>query len=117
MNNNTSSTGKGSFTDTLKGYVHDAMAKGQEALHKVQGQFSQAGQAHSQTAGNGAQANDAFAEVNQFNANCAANRPGSTGTHTATQPAADDAFAEVNQFNANCAAAGNPGSKSSKGAM
>ncbi|KAF9366871.1 hypothetical protein BGX34_003971 [Mortierella sp. NVP85] len=121
------STGKGSFTDTLKGYVHDAITKGQEALHKVQEQFTQAGQVHSKTAGtistgahDATQANDAFAEVSQFNANCAADRPGSTGAHSATERNTDDAFAEVNQFNANCAAqhpAGSPGFKSSKDAM
>jgi hypothetical protein len=106
MNNNTSSTGNGSFTDTLKGYVH-----------KAQEQFTQAGQAHSKTAGTTSTGQRCVRQVNQFNANCAANRPGSTGAHS---PNTDDAFAEVNQFNANCAArhsAGNPGFKSSKGAM
>ncbi|KAF9580158.1 hypothetical protein BGW38_003307 [Lunasporangiospora selenospora] len=68
-----------SFTDTIKGYVHTAMTKGQEAIHKAQEQISHAThpqknqQTHSQqqqqqqTATTTAVAsnNDAFADVNQ----------------------------------------------------
>ncbi|KAF9916111.1 hypothetical protein BX616_004576 [Lobosporangium transversale] len=148
-NNHPAGSNSGSFTDTIKGYVNTAIAKGQDAIHKAQDQLGHAtGHSHSTThgdsagaghtiqqqhygAGNlgnptytGPQTNDAFAEVNQFNAE--ASRAGQTAqqqnyggnnltnpTHTGSQ--ANDAFAQVNQFNAEASRAGQASQQQSYG--
>ncbi|KAF8939610.1 hypothetical protein BGZ58_009216 [Dissophora ornata] len=76
----------GSVTDTIKGYVHVAMTKGHEALHQAHEKLNQAAahmtssatshepkehqQQSSTTSTHPASqtSNDAFADVNQFNA-------------------------------------------------
>ncbi|KAG0227999.1 hypothetical protein BGX31_006759 [Mortierella sp. GBA43] len=122
MNSNTDSSNKAagpndhaSITDTLKGYFHSAMAMGQEALHKAQEQINHAtGHDQAETKPTAQSNEDAFAEVNQFNAN--AKLPKASENRAAMQ-SNTDAFAEVNQFNADCAdqhPARHPGGKSSK---
>ncbi|GJJ75022.1 hypothetical protein EMPS_07380 [Entomortierella parvispora] len=107
MNNNAhpagSSGADGSLTETLKGYINVAMAKGQEALeqakvlgHKAQEQLNEAvAQAHTQAS---THANDAsgntHAQSSQYNS-------GSTYPGQQTQSTANNAFSDLNQFNNN----------------
>ncbi|KAF9963655.1 hypothetical protein BGZ70_007261 [Mortierella alpina] len=127
----------GSITDTLKGYVGVAMAKGQEALeqakvlgHKAQEQL------------NHAMATDQTHDPNQSHYNQQSQQNSTTmsghlnsgnptsGNHVGGNlhsNANADAFGDVNQFNANAAkpagynaghnAAGNLGSKTSQGGI
>ncbi|KAF9981078.1 hypothetical protein BGZ75_007669 [Mortierella antarctica] len=119
----------GSLTDTLKGYVGVAMAKGQEALeqakvlgHKAQEQL------------NHAMATEQTQDPNQSHYNQQSQQNSSTlsghlnsGNPNFHSNANPDAFGDVNQFNANAAkpvgnnaghnAAGNLDSKTSQGGI
>ncbi|KAF9927157.1 hypothetical protein BGZ67_007659 [Mortierella alpina] len=114
----------GSLTDTLKGYVGVAMAKGQEALeqakvlgHKAQEQL------------NHAMATEQTQDPNQSHYNQQSQQNSSTlsGHLNSGNPNFHNAFGDVNQFNANAAkpvgnnaghnAAGNLDSKTSQGGI
>ncbi|KAG9326452.1 hypothetical protein KVV02_001631 [Mortierella alpina] len=122
----------GSLTDTLKGYVGVAMAKGQEAFEqaKVLGHKAQEQLNHAMATDQAQDPNQShYNQQPQQNSSTMSghlnnNHPTSGNFHSNADA---DAFGDVNQFNANAAkpvgnnaghnAAGNLGSKTSQGGI
>ncbi|KAI1312316.1 hypothetical protein EDD11_002970 [Mortierella claussenii] len=101
-NNNAHPVGNsGSFTETLKGYVNTAMAKGQDALHMAQEQISHAtGHDHPKTSGfdaSGADTGAAYgsqsSQYGQYQQQNQQQNPGSF----ANPQSNNDAFGNVNR--------------------